>query len=249
MKVPRTQRKPKVTILNRDDIKAIITEMPVNGFRLADWLKKQLEDTAGAVERAVREGLRAGDTQGQLAKRLNETLDNSVHHAEGLARTAVNQVKNDVKFETFEGMEELTTSYTWIAQLDSRTCPRCRPLDGKSFRYDNPKAPRPPVHVRCRCTIDSDIDWDDLGLEEPTIRRKADGAELEVIDADVSYEDWLKKQPKYFQEEVIKNPQKLEWFRRGKISLADMVKSDGSELSISELRKKISKRGGFHGND
>jgi len=53
---------------------------------------------------------------------------------------------------TAEGVT--TTTWRWVAILDPRTCPVCRPLDGVTAAHprDFPSGP-PPLHPLCRCVV------------------------------------------------------------------------------------------------
>ena len=64
---PATQNKPKVKILNRDDVAAIIVKMPVEGVKLQDWIKRQGGELVDAIEQTIRQGIRQGNTLSQLA--------------------------------------------------------------------------------------------------------------------------------------------------------------------------------------
>jgi SPP1 gp7 family putative phage head morphogenesis protein len=47
------------------------------------------------------------------------------------------------------------TKVRWVIADDERTCPICRPLDGKVFGVD--EVDGPPKHPGCRCTSTIDV--------------------------------------------------------------------------------------------
>jgi hypothetical protein len=55
------------------------------------------------------------------------------------------------------------------------------------------------------------------------------------VPADLSYEDWLKRQPAATVQRILgKGKGKL--FLEGKVTLSDMVRSDGREVTLAELK-------------
>ncbi|MEW6234736.1 MAG: ADP-ribosyltransferase [Candidatus Omnitrophota bacterium] len=235
----------KMKFMNRDDVSAILTELPIDGVKLDAWWDRQKHDLVESLERQVRKGLYQGETTTQLSKRILDSMEVEKRVAETLTRTAVTHVKATVDKETFEQNPDITEWYVYEAKLDNRTTPICRTLDGKKFRYDDPTAPKPPQHFNCRSRIRPVIKWEELGIEPPDIRRKSVGAKnedgvrkRETVSEDIDYEAWLKRQPSVFQNEVL-GQQRAEWFRAGKVGLADMLRSDGRLLTLDGLRAQL----------
>lgn len=57
------------------------------------------------------------------------------------------------------------------------------------------------------------------------------------VPAQTTYNEWLKKQSKAFQDQVL-GPTRAEMFRKGEISLDKFVARDGDVLTLDELRRK-----------
>jgi hypothetical protein len=56
------------------------------------------------------------------------------------------------------------------------------------------------------------------------------------VAADLSYEDWLKQQPAGTVQRILgKGKGKL--FLEGKVTLSEMVRSDGREVTLAELQR------------
>ena len=83
-----------------------------------------------------------------LPERSNESLSSS------LQKSLLDDIMNAI-----DGFEPAMRSYStrwrnWIAELDLRTCLRCRNLHGKVFDADEMIYEEPPLHDRCRCRIE-----------------------------------------------------------------------------------------------
>ena len=72
----------------------------------------------------------------------------------GLQKSLLDDIINAI--DDFEpGMRSYSTRWrNWIAELDLRTCLRCRNLHGKIFDADEMIYEEPPLHDRCRCRIE-----------------------------------------------------------------------------------------------
>jgi DNA-binding Lrp family transcriptional regulator len=57
------------------------------------------------------------------------------------------------------------------------------------------------------------------------------------VPAQTNYNDWLKKQSKEFQDQVL-GPTRADMFRKGEVTLDKFVARDGDVLTLDELRKK-----------
>lgn len=229
--------------VSMNQLKAIVDTDPMEGVLLKDWFKAQGERTAFNVRRQIQLGLTRGETIDDMVRRVRGrnvgrgnfvggVMSTTTREAEAIVRTAVNHVSNVAAFNTFQANDDITTSYEYTATLDSRTTLICAALDGKSYRYDDPSAPKPPQHVNCRSIVVPTVDWSSLGLDPPPegTRASTDGQ----VSADTKYEDWLKAQPAAAQSEVL-GPGRAKLFREGKVSLRDMVKSDGRRVRLDDL--------------
>ena len=207
----------------------------------------------------VRNGLLTGETTPDIAKRLigslqfgeeaktvgqlaaaggqaTQVADNQILT---LIRTSINQVANTASQQVYEANQDITQKYRYIATLDTRTSAICRALDGREFEYG--KGPMPPQHFNCRSTTVPVINYKELGFSPPPPARRAsmDGQ----VPANESYGKWLKKQPRTVQADAL-GPGKVAYFNRlankygPTDAIAKLVKDDGSELTLAQLRKR-----------
>lgn len=214
-------------------------------------------DQAERFSQVVRNGLLTGETTQSIAGRLIGKLQfgeeaRSVRQliaaggqatavADGqvmaLVRTSINQVANAAAMQTYEANQDITKRYRYVATLDSRTSAICRALDGKEFEYG--KGPTPPQHFNCRSTIVAVITDRLMPPSRNATRASADGQ----VPIDTTYGDWLLKQGKEKQDEVL-GPRKAPYFRTlaekhgPQNALAKMISEDGSELTLQELKRK-----------
>ena len=156
-----------------------------------------------------------------------------------IVRTSINQVSNAASQQVYEANQDITSKYRYVATLDSRTSSRCRALDGREFRYG--RGPMPPQHFNCRSTTVPVIDYKGLGIPPPPEGRRA--AAGGMVPSGMSYGEWLAKQPKDQQAEIL-GAGKADYFRRlsdkygPRDAIAKMVRDDGSELTLAQLRKR-----------
>jgi SPP1 gp7 family putative phage head morphogenesis protein len=214
-------------------------------------------DQAERFSQVVRQGLLTGETTPDIAKRLIGSLqfgeeartvrqlvaaggqatavaDNQIIT---LVRTSINQVANTASQQVYEANQDITKKYRYVATLDTRTSAICAALDGKEFEYG--KGPMPPQHFNCRSTTVPIIDSDILPSSTTATRASKDGQ----VPIDQSYGQWLHNQPRSVQAEAL-GPGKVAYFNRladkygPKDAIAKLVRDDGSELTLEQLRKR-----------
>jgi SPP1 gp7 family putative phage head morphogenesis protein len=165
---------------------------------------------------------------------LTAMADNQIM---SLVRTSINQVANSASMAVYEANQDISKKYRYIATLDSRTSSICRALDNQEFPYG--KGPTPPQHFGCRSTIVAVIDPDILPPSTIAKRASADGP----VFINTSYGQWLKDQPLKTQQDVL-GASKVPYFNRlvdkygAKNAMAKLVRDDGSELTLDQLRKR-----------
>jgi SPP1 gp7 family putative phage head morphogenesis protein len=228
-----------------------------NGEVLEKAFRGVAVDQAERFSQVVRNGLLTGETTPSIAKRLIGNLqfgeeaktvrqlvaaggqatavaDNQVM---ALVRTSINQVANSASQQVYEANQDITKKYRYVATLDSRTSSICAALDGQEFPYG--RGPMPPQHFNCRSTTVPIIDPDILPPSTIAKRASADGP----VPINTSYGQWLKDQPLKTQQDVL-GPSKVPYFNRlvekygARDAMAKLVRDDGSELTLDQLRKR-----------
>jgi SPP1 gp7 family putative phage head morphogenesis protein len=230
-----------------------------NGKVVEKAFRGLAESQAERFGQIVRQGLLTGEPTPEIARRLKGRLEfgqpaQSVkqlqlaggeltkmanHQVVTIVRTSVNQVSNAASQQVYEANQDVTRKYRYVATLDTRTSAICRALDGREFEYG--KGPMPPQHFNCRSTTVAVVDYKGLGLTPPKPGRRAsmDGP----VPANESYGQWLSKQSKATQAEVL-GAEKVAYFTRlsnkygPKDAIAKMVRDDGSELTLEQLRRR-----------
>lgn len=178
-------------------------------------------------------------TPRQLAAAGGELTKMANNQVRTIVRTSINQVSNAASQQVYEANQDITSKYRYVATLDGRTSSRCRALDGREFDYG--RGPMPPQHFNCRSTTVPVIDYKGLGIPPPPEGRRA--AAGGMVPAGTTYGEWLAKQPKDQQAEIL-GAGKVDYFRRlsdkygPKDAIARMVRDDGSELTLAQLRKR-----------
>lgn len=223
-------------------------------------------DQAERFNQVVRTGLLAGETNAEIAKQLIGSLKfgeeaKSIaqlaaaggqatvvanNQISALVRTSVNQVANAANQQVYEANQDITTTYRYVATLDTRTSAICRALDGKEFKYGT--GPTPPQHFNCRSTTVPVIDPSILPPSTTAKRASMDG----LVPINESYGQWLDSQSRAVQAEVL-GKQKVSYFQRiidqevgkgksrpiaARDAMAKMVSKDGSELTLEDLRRR-----------
>ena len=220
-------------------------------------------DQAERFSQVVRQGLLTGETTPSIVKRLIGSLQfsqeptmvsktlakiiaaggqsTSVTDSQvvALIRTSINQVANAASQQVYEGNQDITKKYRYIATLDTRTSAICRALDGKEFEYG--KGPMPPQHFNCRSTTVPVIDYKALDIPPPPEGKRAsmDGP----VPGNETYGQWLAKQPRATQADAL-GPGKVAYFNRlakkygPTDAMAKLVRDDGSELTLAQLRSR-----------
>jgi SPP1 gp7 family putative phage head morphogenesis protein len=216
-------------------------------------------DQAERFSQVVRQGLLTGEPTPAIAKRLIGNLefgerarnvrqlvaaggqatavaDNQVVT---LVRTSINQVANSASQQVYEANQDITKRYRYVATLDTRTSAICRALDGKTFEYG--KGPTPPQHFNCRSTTIPVIDYDELGFTPPPAGTRA--SQGGQVPANESYGQWLAKQDLPTKAKAL-GAGKVAYFDKlsqkygPQNALAKLVRDDGSELTLDQLRAR-----------
>ncbi len=225
---------------------AAVEARPFSDRLLKDWVsdytKSQRDRLTGAVRMAVTEG----QTISQLVQRIigtksqgytNGIINTSRRGANALARTAVNHTVTIARQETFNQNENILKGVQWKATLDGRTSPICYARDGTVYPVKS--GPRPPAHPNCRSTIvPVTKSWKELGINLKEAPKGTRASMNGQVSADLTYNQWLKRQPAEFQDDVL-GATKGKLFRDGNLSLDRFVDEKlGRGLTLPEIRAR-----------
>jgi len=188
----------------------------------------------------------------------NQPLKLANNQIKTIVRTSINQVSNAASQSVYAANKDVVPKYEYVATLDSRTSSICQRLDGQKFEYD--KGPTPPQHFNCRSTTVPVVDYKGLGLTPPPETKiTTRPSETGRVPQKVSYGDWLYEQRARGANNKLKayEPgelqiktlgfEKAKYFNRlaaksnGKDALRQVIRSDGTELTLEQLQKKYGK--------
>jgi SPP1 gp7 family putative phage head morphogenesis protein len=214
-------------------------------------------DQAERFNQVVRQGLLTGEPTQDIAKRLVGNLqfgerartvgqlvaaggqatavaDNQIIT---LVRTSVNQVANAAAMSVYEANQDVTKEYRYVATLDTQTSAICRALDGQQFTYG--KGPTPPQHFGCRSKVVAVVDPDILPPSTTATRASQAGQ----VPVNQTYGEWLANQDLETKAKAL-GARKVAYFEKlsekygPKKAIAKLVRDDGSELTLEQLRAR-----------
>lgn len=222
-----------------EQIYAATRSRPFNGLLLKEWYRDLPAGQFKRVRSAVRMGFVDGKTTGEVVRDVIGTrkrpgiIKQSRHGATAAVRTALAHTASVARNEVVRKNRSLIKGEEMVATLDSRTSLFCMGIDGKVFPIDD--GPRPPFHINCRTTsIPVVKSARQLGLKGlPKGTRAAMNGQ---VSGDMNYNEWLRKQPREFQDEVL-GESRAEMFRAGK-DVGSFTDASGREYTLDELRQR-----------
>ena len=160
--------------VTRTQLMALADDTKVLGGRLTDLFgwgdvadSPYMKSTMKKIDRVVKAGFLAGDTNEQIATNLAIATNGQIQDARAIARSAV----MDMSQRAHERFWDENSSWDWTdpetgkerhveliklwefdATFDYRVCPQCYPYNGKRAK-DRSKLPTVPVHPNCRCRV------------------------------------------------------------------------------------------------
>lgn len=196
----------------------------VAGRPLERWWDAQAKDTAFKVSNTIRESAHKKLDVEAIAQAIAVPLAAAQRNAQNLTHTAVQRVAMDARNAVLSLNN--TAGVEIVATLDSRTCAQCLAYDGSTYDGDgNPTGDTtlpfnggPPFHFSCRCITSPLIDG-----------QKPSGG--------LSAEKWLDSKSADQQDELL-GKGRAALYRRGSITLRDLVGKTGKQLSLADLRER-----------
>lgn len=165
-------------------LRALADDAIVQGRPAHEWWAQQDKNLRGRFHNTMRQGIFAGETLGELLRRVRGTRERqfkdgifsmSTREASALIRTSVQSVANAARYETLKANEDVLAGQQVFATLDGRVCPVCIARDGFAWDFqglplndrttENFPGP-PPWHFGDRCTLSPVLkSWEQLARE------------------------------------------------------------------------------------
>lgn len=221
---------------------------PFQGRLLLEWAAGIEANRMTRIRDAVRIGYVSNETIPQIVRRIRGTraarytdglLEIDRRHAETVVRTAISHTAGVTRDRFVEANLDIVDAVVWTSTLDGRTSQPCRLRDGKRYRAEDHKpightipwgAGPGRFHWNCRSTAIPLLKGQD---ELFGTRASADGQ----VDANLSYGEWLKRQPAETQDEVL-GPTRGRLFRAGRLDIEAFANEKGRSLTLDQLRER-----------
>ena len=145
--------------VTRTQLMALVDDTKVLGGRLTDLFgwgdaadSPYMKSVMKKIDRVVKAGFLAGDTNEQIAKNLAIATNGQIQDARAIARTAVMDMSQRAHERFWDANSDVVKLWEFDATFDYRVCPQCFPHDGKRVK-DRSDLPSVPVHPNCRCRV------------------------------------------------------------------------------------------------
>ena len=223
---------------------AAVMARPFAGKILREWWRDVPEQTFSLVRNTIRQGYIDGVSTPEIIRQLRGTrttpalLNKSRRSIETVVRTSLAHTANVARNVVYEKNKRVIKGYEWVATLDSRTSAVCRARDGKIYQKN--KGPLPPAHPNCRSTTIPVLkSLKELGIKiDESVTQETRASMNGQVSAELNYDQWLRKQPRAFQDEVL-GKSKGQLFRAG-LTMDRFIDRQGNELNLVQLKQRES---------
>lgn len=244
-----------ISTVDYGQVYAAALARPFQGRLLKEWIAGIEETRAKRIRDAIRIGYVENQTTSQIIQRIRGTralnyadglLDIDRRSAETIIRTALSHTASFAREQFYKVNSDLIKAIVWVSTLDTRTSEICRVRDGLEYTNDNHKpighsvpwlSGPGQIHFNCRSSsAPVTKSYRELGLNideiKPSSRASMDGEQP----ADITYNEWLKKQEDKRQNEILgKTRGKL--LRDGNMPVEKFANKKGVYYTLDELKQ------------
>ena len=234
-------------------MRAAVSDTLVNGATTSQWWRRQRDSFVRGVMDDVREGVRNGQSNAEMARTLrSRSFARHRSHANALAATATSAISNRARTDTFLENDDVIKGVQQVSTLDNKTSDVCIAYSGMAWSLPDyepmtsettlPFNGGPPRHFNCRSTLVPVLkSFEELGLP-PTQFPEGTRASLDgQVPGNITFDAFLKGKTKTFQDQLL-GPARAKLWRAGKITLNQLVDMRGNPLTIDELLALSKKR-------
>ena len=245
--------------LTATQLKNIASEALIEGAPSADWWSRQAGDVLSRFKDTVRQGLLAGDSNAEIVQRIIGAkkrdgtsvvgfMDTTRRNADALVRTSVQAVANRTRIETMQANSRVVKALVQVSTLDSRTTTICAARSGLQWDIETlepighsvPFRSGPPYHIGCRSTVSPVTrSFRELGINIDEIPASTRASMDGQVSSALSFDQFLKSKGEAFQNDLL-GKGKADLWRKGNITLTQLLDMSGQPLTLAQLREKYS---------
>lgn len=231
-------------IPDKEKLSKLTKNFLIEGAPSAAWWARMSADTVFKFSNAIRQGIAQGETNEQIFKRVGEVTDLAGRNSRALVHTSIMQVASDARKATIKANSDIYKGYRHVSTLDGHTTEICIArsnlewdLDEEPIGHNLPFKP-PPVHWGCRSIMMGVLKtFKELGLDIPEPEMGTRSSAEGQIPANTTFDAFLKRRSGAEQDAQLGKGRADMW-RRGAITLRQLVDSAGNPLSLAELQAK-----------
>ena len=231
-------------------VQKIVNTSLMDGLTISEWLGKQDKAFQETLTKQIRLAVIGGETNPQIVTRLKSALDiKNNNNIKTIVRTAVATVTSQAREQTYKENESVFKGYEWNATLDSRVRPEHLVLDGAMWDFEGKglnangvghKFRKAPDGWNCRCLLlPITKSFKELGIPLDEVSKGTRSSIDGYVSSNLSASDWFESKSKAFQEEYL-GKGRFELYKKGTITLSDLLNQQGRYLSLKELKEKYS---------
>lgn len=245
-----------IGVPTKDYFKSLASDILIQGAPSADWWRGQSENIKLKFSAQLRQGLANGETNQQITARIvgkagvPGVMDIARRDAASLVHTSVQTVANDARRQTFKSNDDIVKGIRQVSTLDSHTSLTCVAYSGESWNMDfEPLGPKKlpynggtPRHFLCRSVeVPITKTFKELGIDIPEAPGTTRASSSGQIEVNTSFNDYLERMGTKYQNKVL-GEGRAELWRKGKITLKDLVDGQGRPVSLEYLHNLVAKR-------
>lgn len=231
-------------------VQKIVNTSLMDGLTISEWLGKQDKSFQETLTKQIRLGVIEGETNPQIVSRLKSALDiKNNNNVKTIVRTAVATVTSQAREQTYKENIDIFKGWEWNATLDSRVRPEHLMIDGAMWDFKGKplnengiahKFRKAPDGWNCRCLLLPIVkSFKELGIPLDEVSKGTRSSIDGYVSRDLSASDWFENKSKTFQEEYL-GKGRFELYKKGTITLSDLLNQQGRYLSLKELKEKYS---------
>lgn len=209
----------------------ILSGDEVVSVTVPDLVRQFTASKSRQVTQMIRAGYIEGAPLQEIVRRVTDVTDKAARRQAGaVVRTAVNHMGTQARQETYRQNMDVLEGLMRVATLDGRTSFQCMANDRREYPLNTTDLP--PYHWACRTVMVGKVKDEFSLFTKGYDRASKDGP----VDARTTYNSFLKRQSKDFQNEVL-GPERAQLFRDG-LSVDKFVDDVGRTLTLEELRQR-----------